>query len=70
MKSKYLGDGTPVDSGDLQQEGGVGEGKRNALGSDNVGHKLLRLMGWSGGGLGKGGAGISEPVTATAFANR
>ncbi len=70
VKNKYLGDGTAVDNVDLNEEGGGGGGGGGALGSDNVGHRLLRLMGWSGGGLGKGGAGISEPVTATAMANR
>ena len=28
------------------------------------------MMGWSGGGLGKGGSGISEPITATSIFNR
>ncbi len=69
VKNKYLGDGSVVDSADLGEEGG-GAGKKKALGSDNVGHRLLKLMGWSGGGLGKGGGGISEPVTATAICNR
>ena len=37
------------------------------ISEDNVGHRLLRLMGWSGGGLGKPGQeGISEPIR---FAN-
>ena len=36
----------------------------------NIGHKLLSLMGWSGGGLGKDGAGRSEPVTATTVFGR
>ncbi|XP_069696421.1 CDKN2A-interacting protein isoform X2 [Periplaneta americana] len=30
---------------------------------NNVGSRLLRLMGWSGGGLGKDSQGISEPVS-------
>ena len=28
------------------------------------------MMGWSGGGLGKGGQGISEPIRAADFNNR
>ena len=36
----------------------------------NIGHKLLSLMGWAGGGLGKDGAGIAEPVTATTVFGR
>ena len=41
-----------------------------AVGPDSVGHKLLKMMGWSGGGLGKGGSGISEPITAASVINR
>ena len=36
----------------------------------NIGHKLLSLMGWAGGGLGKDGAGRAEPVTATTVFGR
>ena len=28
------------------------------------------MMGWSGGGLGKGGQGISEPISAADFKDR
>ncbi|GFN78095.1 NF-kappa-b-repressing factor [Plakobranchus ocellatus] len=33
------------------------------LNDDNVGNKLLRKMGWSGGGVGKDGSGMAEPVS-------
>ncbi|XP_065306532.2 NF-kappa-B-repressing factor-like [Dermacentor albipictus] len=32
------------------------------IASENIGHKLLKMMGWSGGGIGKEGLGIVEPV--------
>ncbi|CAG5106068.1 Similar to NKRF: NF-kappa-B-repressing factor (Homo sapiens) [Cotesia congregata] len=35
----------------------------NSLQSDGVGAKLMKLMGWAGGGLGKSEQGITEPVT-------
>ncbi|KAM3911794.1 NF-kappa-B-repressing factor [Leptodactylus fuscus] len=37
---------------------------------DNVGNRLLRKMGWTGGGLGKEGDGIAEPVAVTEKFNR
>jgi len=70
VKNKYLGDGSLVelpsatDPDAKQPQGGVGGD------FSNVGHKLLKLMGWSGGGLGKGGQGISEPITAAGVTNR
>ena len=45
-------------------------GEAKALGDSNVGHKLLSLMGWAGGGLGRDGEGRAEPVTATTVFGR
>ena len=45
-------------------------GEARALGDTNIGHKLLSLMGWSGGGLGRDGGGRAEPVTATTVFGR
>ena len=53
----------------LKQTGEAGTADK-AVGPDSVGHKLLKMMGWSGGGLGKGGSGISEPITAASVINR
>jgi len=69
VKSRYLSDGTEVDLMDVEVNTKVG-GKAEALGSGNMGHKLLSMMGWAGGGLGKAGAGLSEPITATTVFGR
>lgn len=35
----------------------------DSLKGDNIGSKMMKLMGWSGGGLGKQSQGITEPVS-------
>lgn len=64
VKSKYQSaDGSTIDAHDLE----VKNDKKEVKG---IGHKLLQMMGWKGGGLGKGGSGISEPITAQTIVNR
>ncbi|XP_051930014.1 NF-kappa-B-repressing factor isoform X2 [Hippocampus zosterae] len=38
------------------------EAMRQEIKEDNIGNQLLRKMGWTGGGLGRDGEGIAEPI--------
>ncbi|XP_053555160.1 NF-kappa-B-repressing factor [Bombina bombina] len=39
------------------------EAYKQQIKEDNIGNQLLRKMGWTGGGLGREGAGIAEPIS-------
>merc|ERR1711874_936898 len=63
-------EGETIDANDLTGANPESASKKAELPTSNIGNKLLRMMGWTGGGLGKGGSGISEPITAQTIVNR
>ena len=53
-----------------KDEVSTGQSANQAIPESNIGNKLLKLMGWAGGGVGKDGKGIAEPVSLEATINR
>ena len=68
IKNKYLSEkGSVIDSQELLTSKEAEDSAEDRIKTNSVGHKLLKLMGWTGGGLGKDGSGIAEPVTAASM---
>ncbi|TRY78770.1 hypothetical protein TCAL_01744 [Tigriopus californicus] len=63
IRNRFCSNGTAVDLTDVESS----SNEKSGIVKENVGHKLLKLMGWSGGGLGKDGSGIAEPITAASM---
>lgn len=53
---------TPTVTGNLDSES-TPDKTSESIGNDNIGMKMMKMMGWSGGGLGKTSQGITEPVS-------
>ena len=69
---EVLGDGE-FEKPSLQvQRKTCSEGKMNheAIQESNVGNRLMRMMGWTGGGLGSKGQGIEAPISVDGAVNR
>ncbi|XP_054754744.2 uncharacterized protein LOC129260798 [Lytechinus pictus] len=66
------GDGTSIERDELAGGGGASASKGEKLPETNVGHKLLKMMGWKGdgAGLGKREDGRANPVEATGSGSR
>ena len=67
IKNKYLSEKGSVLKSEEFLSSSNEESNEDKLTNNSVGHKLLKLMGWTGGGLGKDGSGIQEPISAASM---
>lgn len=54
-------------SSDQSSASGQGTSLDKPIEDNSMGSKLLKMMGWRGGGLGKEGTGITEPIRLVLF---
>lgn len=59
-KKRFVSDGSTVEKSTNEQK--EKETPENNTMDSNVGSKIMKMMGWKGGGLGKTEQGISSPV--------
>ncbi|XP_049604343.1 NF-kappa-B-repressing factor [Syngnathus scovelli] len=58
---KWEGHAKAISRSEIQDRSGE-EAMKQVIKEDNIGNQLLRKMGWTGGGLGRDGEGIAEPI--------
>lgn len=59
-KKRFVSDGSTVEKSTNEQK--EKETPENNTMDSNVGSKIMKMMGWKGGGLGKTEQGISSPI--------
>jgi hypothetical protein len=59
VKTRFVLPGFEFGKSELEQ---VGPPKPNPIGEENVGNKMMKQMGWRGGGLGRDEQGMKEPI--------
>jgi len=63
-KKKHKKKSPPTDKVEAKVTASVIVSQASPIGDENIGNKMLRSMGWTGGGLGARGNGIEEPIEA------
>ena len=65
----YIKQTVDTDEAEVSRDQMVGE-LTQTIPDSNIGNKLLKKMGWAGGGVGKDGQGIAQPVSMETVINR